>query len=63
MAPPVRLELTTYRLTAGCSTTELQGNVIQLAFHISDFALSFNILHLTNASDNWKLLNQFIREL
>jgi len=25
--------------------------------------LSFNILHLTNASDNWKLLNQFIREL
>jgi hypothetical protein len=23
--PPVRIELTTYRLQGGCSTTELQG--------------------------------------
>ena len=27
MAPPVRLELTTSKLTASCSTIELQGNV------------------------------------
>ena len=26
MAPPTGLEPVTYRLTAGCSTTELQGN-------------------------------------
>ena len=25
MEPPVRIELTTYRLQGGCSTTELQG--------------------------------------
>jgi hypothetical protein len=27
MAPPIGLEPMTYRLTAGCSTTELQGNM------------------------------------
>ncbi len=25
--PPVRIELTTYRLQGGCSTTELQGRI------------------------------------
>ena len=28
MAPPVRLELTTSKLTASCSTIELQGKVL-----------------------------------
>ena len=28
--PPVRIELTTYRLQGGCSTTELQGRIYVL---------------------------------
>ena len=36
MAPPVRFELTTQRLTAACSATELQGSdwLIFYALHI-----------------------------
>ena len=34
MAPPVRLELTTSKLTASCSTIELQGNVSRIVSEV-----------------------------
>lgn len=33
VAPPVRLELTTSKLTASCSTIELQGNLGKIIAH------------------------------
>ena len=40
LAPPVGLEPTTCRLTVGRSTIELQGNIFNFQFTISDFQKS-----------------------
>lgn len=37
MAPRIGFEPMTYRLTAGCSTAELSGNICKY-FHIDDFS-------------------------
>ena len=45
MAPPVRLELTTSKLTASCSTIELQGIITQFYYLTLVFVKSTTFSH------------------
>ena len=48
MAPPVRLELTTSKLTASCSTIELQGIVPRILPEVG-----LNVNKLEAEVDEW----------
>ena len=55
MAPRVGFEPTTYRLTAGCSTAELSGNMIQEKYKETKKYEAYRLIRLGGLLYRWAI--------